>query len=1207
MFRKFRLMASATQGARLFPLTLATLVHAAPQGGSVVSGQATIQQSTSFGKTSTTVVQTSPKASVNWQSFNIASGESVRFVQPDASSVIVNRISDPQPSRLLGQLSANGQVWLINPAGIYFGPGAQVNVGGLLASTLNLSDATLPLFLKGPVNAGQTQTQVVNDGQLQTAQGGYVGLLGAQVSNTGDIRSPNGRIMLLGDGQNGSVNLSGTLNVSGNNHTSGWVETSAAQITISEKAKVLTRNSDGSMGTWLIDPTDFTISSGSGALTANSIGATTLSNSLDSANVSIATSSDNANIYVNSALSWSAATQLSLSAGNSIYINAPISASNNGQLKLLYGQTAGSGDYYVNAPVSLTAGNHFFTQLGTNVADLKSYQVITSLGNRASTTATDLQGINGNLTANYALGADIDASASKTWHNKVNHDGFTKIGDNDNLTGSETFFSGTFAGLGHVVSDLYMYQPNIGVSGMFAGLSATGVIRDTGLVNMDITTNSSGGLVGRNRGTVRTSFSTGSITSKAGFVGGLVGDNSTGTGTVQDSYSSANVIVSNSALIPAGGLVGRNYSSITNSYASGQVSGTSGYTGGLIGELKNTGSITASVWNTTTSGQSSAYASVSVGSSSGATGLSTSEMKQSSNYSGWNFTTPWIIYNADTAPLLRAFMTPLSISAYASGTKVYDGTTSTTAASYTDPGSLSKTLLGTVSFVLDGSDVGTHSVIASGLYSDQLGYQISYAFSTNSVTITSAVSATVPRIDTTVSQSPTEATSPVVPAALAQNTIDPVAGSDTTTSDTTTSDTTTSDTSTTLPNINAVESDLVGLPPAVVSNIEQNEQITFNKQSQRTVPAISEAPARRATPSVADESAEAAQNWRTELSLDNHGSSYSGQQQAGLHQQHHHLLKPDDTLDLNLLLSDEHMQFARWAYAFPWQSNNGLRLGLASSYLTYRLGGSASSLNAYGSANQQSVWAEQPLINTPTWQTLWRVQYEQSSLRDLETTSASDNDRRTQVLHLSTGLTHTNFTGAGQQWLNLDAGLGYLGFNNDTAQSLDSTTANTQGAFQKLNLSAGWQQTFDRSLWSVNWQSQWSNRNLDNSQKMSVGGAHSVRAYAPGALSADNGHLLSTEFKHPLSPAERLLNPWGQWFAGGFVDVAWLTLYRHPYSSDNNQARLSGCGVFLSWQGPRDWQGKISFSKAFGSTPSQLSGSSDEHPAAWLELSKAFH
>ena len=1242
MIRMLRHPRKASNLAWLFPLTLAKLVEAAPQGAQVVSGQAVIQQSTQAGKSVTTVTQSSPKATLNWLSFNVASGEAVQFVQPSSSAVSVNRISDPQGSRILGQLSANGQVWLINPAGVYFGPGAQVNVGSLVASTLNLDNNAAPWRLQGPVSAGNSTSGVINQGKIQTTQDGYVALLGTNVSNSGDIRAPGGRIVLLGDKHGGTVELSGQLDASGGQQAgSGFIETSAAHVRIADSARVDTRSADGSSGNWLIDPTNFTISSGSGTLTSSSMGATTLSNSLASSNVSIATDnstgSDSGNIYVNSAVSWTAATTLSLSAYKDIYINDAITSTHSsGKLKLLYGQGSSSGsfsgvasDYYVNAPVTLAAGVNFYTQLGSDTANLKSYQVITSLGSHGSTTGTDLQGMNGSLTTHYALGADIDASSTSdtsSWYTKANYYGFTKIGDNNNVTGTETFFSGTFAGLGHTVSNLYMYQPNTGVSGMFAGLSTTGVIRDTGLVSMDITTNSSGGLVGRNRGTVKNSFSTGSITSKAGFVGGLVGDNSTGTGTVTDSYSSASVIVSNSASIPAGGLVGRNYHTITSSYASGAVSGNSGYTGGLVGELKSTGSISDSVWNTSTSGQSSAYGSVSAGSSSGATGLSTSEMKLSANYSNWNFTTPWIIYSGYTAPLLRAFMTPLSISAYAYGSKVYDGTTSTTAASYTDPGSLSKTLSGSVSFVLDGSDVGTHSAVASGLYSDQLGYQISYAFTTNSVSITSSISTAVPNITTVLNTTASGLNDVLTPASLVVATDasqDSSIGQDALANDAlisittankidfsnTPSDTTDSSALPVVPALNNPNFQIIQpdtpqlLQPALVSS----EQVTAYPQAQHSLPGIHDSISRRPVLLQPEDAKPANQTWSAEFSQDNHGSSYSGEGQTGWHQQHRQVFKADDSLDVNLLISSGRMQFARWAYEFPWQDSGGLRIGVANSYLSYHLGGSAASLNAYGSAKQHSIWLEQPVLRTPQWQLLWRSQYDRQTMRDLEDTSGTDNDRQAQVLHFGLGMTHTNLSGAGQQWLNLDTGLGNVDFNNATALALDSATADTRGRFYKFNLNAGLQLPVGDSLWSLNWQSQWTNHNLDSSQKMSVGGAHSVRAYAPGVLSGDNGHVLRSEFKQGLAPVPASVNLSGQWFAGALLDMAWLTLYRHPYASGANDARLSGSGVFLEWQGPDQWQGKITLSRPFGSTPSQLSGSSYSHSGAWLELSKSFH
>jgi filamentous hemagglutinin family protein len=132
-------------------------------GGKVVSGQAVIQQATQAGQSVTTITQSTPKATLSWQSFNVGSGEAVRFVQPSANALSINRISDPNGSKILGKLSANGQVWLINPAGVFFGPGAQVNVGGLVADHGLASQTTKPNLAElasdsrgpGPTNGRQ--------------------------------------------------------------------------------------------------------------------------------------------------------------------------------------------------------------------------------------------------------------------------------------------------------------------------------------------------------------------------------------------------------------------------------------------------------------------------------------------------------------------------------------------------------------------------------------------------------------------------------------------------------------------------------------------------------------------------------------------------------------------------------------------------------------------------------------------------------------------------------------------------------------------------------------------------------------------------------------------------------------------------------------------------------------------------------------------
>jgi filamentous hemagglutinin family protein len=118
-------------------LCCGTSAFALPVGGVVAAGAASFNT----GISNTTIIQLSQNAIVNWQSFNIAFGEAVRFFQPDSSSTALNRVLGADPSSILGSLSSNGRVFLVNPNGILFGKGASVNVGGLVASTLNIANA----------------------------------------------------------------------------------------------------------------------------------------------------------------------------------------------------------------------------------------------------------------------------------------------------------------------------------------------------------------------------------------------------------------------------------------------------------------------------------------------------------------------------------------------------------------------------------------------------------------------------------------------------------------------------------------------------------------------------------------------------------------------------------------------------------------------------------------------------------------------------------------------------------------------------------------------------------------------------------------------------------------------------------------------------------------------------------------------------------
>jgi filamentous hemagglutinin family protein len=161
-----------------------------PLGPQVVNGQASFAQ-----QGNTLAITNSPNAIINWQSFSINSGEITRFIQQNPHSSVLNRIVGQDPSQILGALQSNGRVFLINPNGILFGAGARVDVNGLVASTLGLSNQD---FLAGKMNftAGGKSASLQNRGAITTPSGGQVYLIAENVENSGIITSPQGEIVL---------------------------------------------------------------------------------------------------------------------------------------------------------------------------------------------------------------------------------------------------------------------------------------------------------------------------------------------------------------------------------------------------------------------------------------------------------------------------------------------------------------------------------------------------------------------------------------------------------------------------------------------------------------------------------------------------------------------------------------------------------------------------------------------------------------------------------------------------------------------------------------------------------------------------------------------------------------------------------------------------------------------------------------------------
>lgn len=341
----------------------------------------------------------------------------------------------------------------------------------------------------------------------------------------------------------------------------------------------------------MLDPYNLTISNGSsrnafGGSDSNAtsfrstgddsvINVTTLENLLAGTNVTVSTGeggSQAGNITVADPMTWSDTT-LTLDAAGSIVVNAEMTATGAAGLVFKYGS---GGGYSVNAPVNIAEGGSFTTWNGETESN---YRIITSIDS--------LQGINSALGDNYVLGADIDASVTADWNNGA---GFVPLG------ASPTAFSGTFDGLGHVVSDLVIDRSATNDVGLF-GFSS-GTIRNVGVTGGAVSGKSAvGGLVGLNfAGSIENAYATGAVISSDNYVGGLVGYNS--AGSITNAYATGEVRSSYSYV---GGLVGYNGSggSITNAYATGEVRGNNsvgglvGYNGG--GDIRNayaTGAVT---------------------------------------------------------------------------------------------------------------------------------------------------------------------------------------------------------------------------------------------------------------------------------------------------------------------------------------------------------------------------------------------------------------------------------------------------------------------------------------------------------------------------------------------------------------------------------------------------------------------------------------
>jgi len=586
---------------------------ALPTGENITAGKADIIREND-GK-SMSINQHTDRLITNWNDFSIAGNERVAFHQPGKQSIALNRVVGNNGSQIQGQLDANGKVFLVNPNGVLFGSGAQINVGGLVASTQNIADAD---FLAGNYRfSGNSTASIVNDGHITAADGGSVALLGARVSNNGVIQARMGRVA-LGAGNAFKVNFDGndllSLQVEG-----GAVDAQATNggLLKADGGEVLmTARAAGNLLNAVVNNTGTIeakgLASHAGKITLDG-GTVKVGGKLDASAAeagapagSIVTRGEQVRVARgttvdtragNTAGAWTIeAANAGVNGDRSI--EADTLSSNLGTINVALTNT--QGDLTVAGPVAWNSDRALTLTSQKGNVDLQ--QTLSATGTNASLNvnaadkirindAVKLTGRNAHLELN-----------SKNGHTLNNKAAVTLSGDNASFrsNGEDYKVLHTVANLRNVDANLggrYVSGNTIdGANASFRSIAANrafyGVFDGLGntISRLSITNNGpSIGLFGQSSGylanlTLDSLTVDGTSAAGAMFIGGLVGDNLGGR-IANVTAKNMSVSYHGKNLGQMGGLVGRNLGTIEHASFSGRVSGSANTVaaGGLVG------------------------------------------------------------------------------------------------------------------------------------------------------------------------------------------------------------------------------------------------------------------------------------------------------------------------------------------------------------------------------------------------------------------------------------------------------------------------------------------------------------------------------------------------------------------------------------------------------------------------------------------------
>lgn len=334
------------------------------------------------------------------------------------------------------------------------------------------------------------------------------------------------------------------------------------------------------------------------------------------------------------------------------------------------------------------------------------------------------------------------------------------------------------------------------------------------------------------------------------------------------------------------------------------------------------------------------------------------------------------------------------------------------------------------------------------------------------------------------------------------------------------------------------------------------------------------------------------------IDADNAGNRYVGAYRVGGTLKLNSPLGLGDQLVARAQVSNAKLYAGSLSYRVPVMSD-GLVVGAAFASSHYQIGKDFAALDANGQAMSASLFATYPFVRSETFNLIGGLSTERRRLRD--NIGLFDVQSKKNLSNVGANLSANGQLGNGTYAASVAYTTGKLNIDTPDVQLADALTVKSAGNYNKIGYALSTVQPM-AGPWSVSaaFSGQFASKNLDASEKFSVGGADGVRAYPQGEAPSDEAYLLTSELRYALPDVPR-----GAMQVLGFVDHASVSLYKNPFIPADNRRRLSAVGLGWTWQVPGDFAIRFSVAKKVGKTPA--TSDHDASVRAWIQGVKYFN